>query len=104
MESQSAPAPLLLITNRLAIKSLLESPPEREAPAFDVIHLPLEPTAIEGARAEMERAAVAVVDFIPSPALAIRACRLLRDRAPSTPTLVLACCPDELTAADVDAL
>lgn len=96
--------PLLLVTSRLAIRSLFESPPERDTLAFAVVHLPAEQEAVERTIPRMEPVAVAVVDFTPNRSLAIRACRLLSERAPAVPVLALACCPQTLTDRDLDVL
>jgi DNA-binding NarL/FixJ family response regulator len=96
--------PLLLVTSRLALRSLFDSPPERDFPAFAVSHLPLDRATVENSLDQLPLLAVAVVDFVPDPIVATRVCRLLCERAQPVPVLALVCCPQTLTTQQVASL
>jgi DNA-binding NarL/FixJ family response regulator len=99
-----APLPLLLFTQRRALRSLFDHPGRPGDPRFALTRLCLSEDALQTDEQAVAQAAGAVIDAVPEPALAVRVARELHTLRPDLPLLALVCCPSALPPSFIKAL
>jgi DNA-binding NarL/FixJ family response regulator len=97
-------SPLLLVTNRPAVRVFLENLGQSATPPFVVCPVPTSVDALAAHSEEVGTATAAVVDAIPDPVAAIQICQELRTQRPSLPMAALLCCPHAVTPWQLRAL
>ncbi len=103
-EPTMVPLPLLLFTQRRALRSLFDHPARPADPAFALTRLRLSEEVLQQDPRVLEAARGAVIDAVPEPAVAVRVARQLHTLRPDLPLLALVCCPQELPPFYIQAL
>jgi len=89
--------PLLLASNRPAIRVFFENLAQSATPPFVVWSLPVRVDTLAAHREQVATARVAVVDATPDPVAALQICQELRTQRPALPITALLCCPHSVT-------